>query len=82
MPPQPRGKPGFTPDEWRKVKIYKGKGCRAPPEQPRLQRRARLLKSVVDDECSNEFWWALPPPWSLKKKAHRAGHITLRAAAS
>ena len=77
MPPQALIEAGFTPEESRKVKIYKGKGCNTCNGSGYKGRAGLYEVMVVDDEM-RELILVGASAVELKKKAIERGMITLR----
>jgi type IV pilus assembly protein PilB len=77
MPPQALVEAGFTPDESRKVKIYKGKGC-STCNGSGYKGRAGLYEVMVVDDEMRELILVGASAVELKKKAIERGMITLR----
>ena len=77
LPPQTLVEAGFTPEESRKVKIYKGRGCTVCNGSGYKGRTGLYEVMVVDDEI-RELILVGASAVELKKKAMERGMITLR----
>ena len=77
LPPQALVEAGFTPEESRKVKIYKGKGCNNCNGSGYKGRAGLYEVMEVDDEI-RELILVGASAVELKKKAIERGMITLR----
>jgi len=77
MPPQALVEAGFTPDESRRVKIYKGRGC-GTCNGSGYKGRAGLYEVMVVDDEMRELILVGASAVELKKKAIERGMITLR----
>jgi type IV pilus assembly protein PilB len=77
IPPQALVEAGFTPDESKRVKIYKGKGCNTCNGSG-YKGRAGLYEVMEVDEEIRELILVGASATELKKKAIERGMITLR----
>src|SRR5262244_3427175 len=77
LPPQAKVEAGFTPDEARTVKIFKGRGCTACNNTGYKGRAGLYEVMEVDDEI-RELILVGASAVELKKKAMEQGMITLR----
>jgi len=77
LPPQALVEAGFTPEESKKVKIYKGKGCNVCNGSG-YKGRAGLYEVMEVDEEIRELILVGASATELKKKAIERGMITLR----
>ncbi len=77
MPPQALVEAGFTPEESRRVKIYKGRGC-GTCNGSGYKGRAGLYEVMVVDDEMRELILVGASAVELKKKAIERGMITLR----
>src|ERR1700756_2363321 len=77
MPPQAKVEAGFTPEEAKTVKIFKGKGC-AVCNGTGYKGRAGLYEVMEVDDDIRELILIGASAVELKKKAIERGMITLR----
>jgi type IV pilus assembly protein PilB len=77
LPPQAKIEAGFTPEEARTVKIFKGRGC-AVCNNTGYKGRAGLYEVMEVDDDMRELILVGASAVELKKKAIERGMITLR----
>ena len=77
LPPQALVEAGFTPEEAKKVKVFKGKGCNVCGNSGYKGRAGLYEVMEVDDEI-RELILVGASALELKKKAIERGMITLR----
>jgi type IV pilus assembly protein PilB len=77
MPPQAKIDAGFTPEESKTVKVYKGKGC-PNCNGTGYKGRAGLYEVMEVDDEMRELILIGASAVELKKKAIERGMITLR----
>src|SRR5215831_1321985 len=77
MPPQAKVEAGFTPDEARTVKIFKGRGCNACNNTGYKGRTGLYEVLEIDDEI-RELILVGASAVELKKKGMERGMLTLR----
>jgi type IV pilus assembly protein PilB len=77
MPPQAKVDAGFTPEEAKTVKVYKGKGC-STCNGTGYKGRAGLYEVMEIDDEIRELILIGASAVELKKKAIEQGMITLR----
>jgi type IV pilus assembly protein PilB len=77
MPPQAKVDAGFTPEEAKTVKIFKGKGC-SVCNGTGYKGRAGLYEVMEVDDDIRELILIGASAVELKKKAIERGMITLR----